>query len=206
MGEGVSEVVVATRNSKKVAEIGRILDGTAVGLRDLGEFPGCPEVEETEDSFEGNALKKAREVAAFTGLPALADDSGLVVDALDGAPGVFSARYAGEDADDMDNNRKLLKELEGVPEERRTARFVCVIALSVPGGGEHVFEGRVEGRIGHESRGATGFGYDPLFVPEGHERTFAEMSGEEKDSMSHRGRALRKLREHFDQGGATGPS
>lgn len=161
------------------------------------DFPGCQEVEETEESFEGNALKKALAVAAFTGLPALADDSGLEVDALGGAPGVRSARYAGEGASDAENVEKLLHEMRGVPDEKRGARFVCVIALAQPDGRAEIFRGGVEGRIGGTPAGIGGFGYDPVFYPEGHGRTFAEMSPKEKDSMSHRGRALGKLRAYL---------
>ena len=203
MSGQAGEIIVATRNSKKIAEIARMLEGSGIRAASLDEVPGCPEVVEDAPDFEGNALKKAREVSAFTAMPALADDSGLVVDALGGAPGVFSARYAGEDAADMDNNRKLLEELEGVPAGKRTARFVCVMAYVTPDGEERTFKGTVEGVIGFESKGESGFGYDPLFIPdlpegpEGHERTFAEMSGREKDSMSHRGRALRAFVDHL---------
>jgi XTP/dITP diphosphohydrolase len=191
MGGSAGEMVVATRNRKKIAEIARMLAGSGLSALSLDQVPGCPEVVEDAPDFEGNALKKAREICAFSGRPALADDSGLVVDALGGAPGVYSARYAGEDATDMDNNRKLLKGLEGVPPEKRTARFVCVMAYVTPGGEERTFTGDCEGSIGFANRGESGFGYDPLFVPDGHKKTFAEMTGDEKDSMSHRGRALR---------------
>ena len=190
------EIVVATRNRKKITAIIRMLEGSGIRIMSLDEFPDCPEVEEDSPDFEGNALKKARAAAAFTRRAALADDSGLVVDALGGRPGVYSARYAGEGASDQDNNRKLIAEMEDVPVGKRTARFVCVMAYVSPEWAEHTFKGTVEGRLGFENRGESGFGYDPLFIPdlpegpEGHDRTFAEMSGEEKDSMSHRGRAL----------------
>jgi XTP/dITP diphosphohydrolase len=182
----LKEIALATGNLKKLEEISRITGGMGITLRTLTEFPDCPEVVEDADTFEGNALKKAREISAHTGLAALADDSGLEVDALDGSPGVFSARYAGQEATDADNVRKLLAELSSVTGDR-SARFRCVIALALPDGTEEVFDGSVEGRIGTEEHGHNGFGYDPVFFPEGHERTFAEMDASEKDSMSHRG-------------------
>jgi XTP/dITP diphosphohydrolase len=191
------ELVVATRNRKKLEEISRMLDGLPVRLFTVEDFAGCPEVEETEDTFEGNAVKKALAVARFTGKPAIADDSGLEVYALGGAPGVYSARYAGDGATDADNVKKLLSEMSTLDEGRRGARFLCVIALAFPDGGVETFEGMVEGRIGRAPLGRTGFGYDPVFCPEGHDRTFAQMSPEEKDSMSHRGRALGRLRERL---------
>lgn len=188
---GISEMVLATRNKKKLEEIGRITSGFGIKVRSLAEFSRCPEVEETADTFEGNALKKAREICACTGLVALADDSGLEVDALGGAPGVYSARYAGEGATDARNVSKLLHALGDNP--RRGARFRCVIALVTLDEEEAVFDGKVEGAIGHEEQGSNGFGYDPIFFPEGHGRTFAQMDAVEKDSMSHRGRALEKF-------------
>lgn len=189
------DIAVATRNRKKVEEIGRIMTGLPIALHSLAEFPDCPEVVEDADTFVGNALKKAHAVAAYTKMAALADDSGIAVDALGGAPGVFSARYAGEGAADADNLGKLLSDMEGVPADKRTGRFICVIALAWPDGSSMTFDGAVEGAIGTAARGVNGFGYDPVFFPEGHDRTFAEMSASEKDSMSHRGRALFKLRE-----------
>lgn len=191
------EIVVATRNQKKLREIRRILEGLGVALVGVEEFPGCPEAEETEETFRGNALKKARAVSEFTGRFALADDSGLEVYALGGAPGVRSARYAGEGAGDSENLHKLLKALGDTPPENRGAAFVCVMALVGPDAMEETFQGRVEGSIGVSPRGESGFGYDPVFYPEGHERTFAQMSPEEKDSISHRGRALQRLREYL---------
>lgn len=187
------ELVIATRNKKKVEEIKRILEGIPVTLFTLDDFPGCPEVEEDQATFEGNAVKKAQSVALYTKKPAISDDSGLEVYALNSAPGVLSARYAGSDADDGKNLEKLLLELRGVEDDRRGARFVCVIALAFPEGRVETFEGFVEGKIGTEPRGVSGFGYDPVFYPEGHDRTFAEMSAEEKDALSHRGRALRQM-------------
>jgi XTP/dITP diphosphohydrolase len=154
----------------------------------------APDVEETGTTLEDNARIKARGVEAATGLPAIADDTGLVVDALGGAPGVFSARYAGPDAVAADNVAKLLRELDGVPDERRTARFRTVVLAAWPDGREMVVEGSVEGVIVREPRGTAGFGYDPVFVPaEGDGRTFAEMTAEDKHALSHRGRAVRAL-------------
>ena len=188
------KIVLATRNRKKVEELNRMFLDTGYEFVSLEEFPGCPEVKEDRLTFRGNAMKKARAVARYTGLPALSDDSGLVVDALDGAPGVFSARYAGPSATDHDNVFKLLRELRGVSDMDRTARFVCVIAFSRPDGICRTFAGTVEGRILNKPRGENGFGYDPVFVPEAEARTFAQMQSHEKDSMSHRGRAITKLK------------
>jgi XTP/dITP diphosphohydrolase len=190
------ELVIATRNRKKIEEIRRILEGIPVRLYSLDDFPGCPDVDEDADTFEGNAVKKARAVAGYSGKPSLSDDSGLEVDALGGAPGVYSARYSGT-GDDSKNLEKVLSELKGVEESRRGARFVCVIALAFPDGKVETFEGFVEGRIGKEPKGFNGFGYDPVFYPKGRNRTFAEISPDEKDTMSHRGVALRKLRTYL---------
>ncbi len=189
------ELVIATRNKKKVEEIRRILDGLPVTLYSIDDFPGCPEVEEDADTFEGNAMKKALAVARFAGRPAIADDSGLEVYALNRAPGVFSARYAGPDSNDQKNREKLLSEMNGIEKDKRGARFVCYVALAFPDGKVESFEGYVEGSIGTEPRGSSGFGYDPIFYPTGYDRTFAEMSAGEKDALSHRGMALRKLGE-----------
>lgn len=191
------ELVIATRNRKKIEEIRRIIAGMPVALYSLDDFPGCHEVEEDADTFSGNAVKKAKAVAQYTGKPALSDDSGLEVYCLGNAPGVFSARYAGEGAGDRENLKKLLKEMSGTEDPGRGARFVCCIALAFPDGRVETFEGTVKGRVGREERGANGFGYDPVFYPEGHTRTFAEMSGREKDSLSHRGRALKKLQAYL---------
>lgn len=191
------ELVIATRNKKKVEEIKRILEGVPVILYTLDDYPGCPEVEEDANTFAGNAVKKAVVVSRFTRKPAIADDSGLEVDALNGAPGVFSARYAGPDADDRKNREKLLLEMQGVGESRRGARFVCSVTLAFPDGKAESFEGFVAGRIGTLPKGSSGFGYDPVFYPTGYDRTFAEMSAEEKDALSHRGMALEKLRDYI---------
>lgn len=191
------EIVIATRNRKKIEEIGRMLQGIQARLYSLEDFPGCPEIEEDADTFEGNAVKKEAAVASYAKKPAIADDSGLEVYALNGAPGVFSARYAGKGADDRKNLEKVLSEMEGIEDAKRGARFACVIALVLPDGRLETFKGIVEGIIGREPRGFNGFGYDPVFYPQGFDRTFAEMKDEEKDKLSHRGAALKKLREYL---------
>lgn len=192
-------IIVATGNPKKLVELQRILDGLDVELVTMVEL-GLESPVEDGDTFEANALIKARAAAGVTGLPALADDSGLEVDALDGAPGVHSARYADDDADltggdgDLANNRKLVRELQAIPEAERTARFVCAAALVVPDVGEWTRRGTMEGRIIDEPRGEAGFGYDPYFVSVGEIRTNAELSPAEKDARSHRGAAFRAIR------------
>lgn len=186
-------LLVATRNPGKLRELRDLLGAQGVQVRGLSEIPDAPAVEEDADSFLGNALKKARALAEATGLPVLADDSGLAVDALGGRPGVRSARYAGPNATDADNNRRLLRELEGVPPDRRGAAFACAVALVVPGGREFTAVGRLEGRILEEARGSDGFGYDPLFLVEPEGKTLAEMPLAEKNRLSHRARALASL-------------
>ncbi|KAF0146245.1 MAG: dITP/XTP pyrophosphatase [Nitrospirae bacterium] len=197
-------IVLATRNKKKVEEIKRIVAGMPISLYTLNDFPDCPEVIEDGKTFEENAVKKARAVSSHTNMPALADDSGLEVYALDGEPGVLSARYAGENADDRKNTEKLLNEMRSVPDGKRGARFACCIALAFPAGDlalrdgkAETFTGYSEGSIGREPKGSNGFGYDPVFYPAGCKRTFAEMDDEEKDSLSHRGAALKKLHEYL---------
>lgn len=188
---------LATGNAHKVAELTAIVAraGLPVQVASADEAGGMPPVVEDADTFAGNALLKAKALAER--LPedgwALADDSGLCVDFLDGAPGVYSSRYAGEDASDADNVRKLLQALDGVADRDRGAAFVCVLALVSGGGEEILFEGRCAGRIVGRPRGESGFGYDPVFAPEGRERTFAEMSGAEKAALSHRGKAVERL-------------
>ncbi len=185
------KLLVATRNRHKLEEIRQIFELPGLELLAADEVPGLPEeVVEDADTFEGNALKKARELGQASGLWTLADDSGLEVVALGNAPGVFSARYAGEPCSYPANNAKLLRELEGVTDRR--ARFRCAIALRAPDGREWAVDGSCEGRIIGECRGANGFGYDPLFVPDGFDKTFAELDGVAKNSISHRGRALRR--------------
>jgi XTP/dITP diphosphohydrolase len=194
------EIVVATRNPHKLVEVRAIL--SAQDLRALGvaEFDGVPEVVEDGATFEANAVKKAEAVARATGRTCVADDSGLVVDALDGAPGVLSARYAGTHGDSVLNNAQLLRELEGVADDRRTARFVCAIAIAASSCETRVLRGECEGRITTELRGEGGFGYDPLFYSPELGKTFAEASSEEKNSVSHRARALEKLGEAIASG------
>ena len=181
-------LLVATRNPHKLGEIESILRMPGLALTNMGEFPLMPEVIEDGDTFEANATKKALETCRFTGMWTLADDSGLEVRALGWAPGVFSARYAGEPVDYEANNRKLLRELRGV--EDRSARFRCVIALASPDGACRTVEGICRGRIAEAESGAGGFGYDPLFTPDGGTRTFAQMAAGEKNGVSPRGRAL----------------
>ena len=191
------DIVLATRNKKKVEEIRRITAGLPITVLSLDDHPGCPETVEDQDTFEGNAAKKALDVARCTGKPALADDSGLAVDALGGRPGVLSARYApdAESGNDPRNYRKLLADVASIPDGKRNARFICCIALAFPEGSVNTFFGSAEGKIGRSPRGDKGFGYDPVFIPEGHDRTFAEMTAVEKDALSHRGKALDKLAE-----------
>jgi XTP/dITP diphosphohydrolase len=192
---GRPRLVLATANQHKLLELTRILEAgrVEVELAGLSDFPGAPEVAETGATFDENALLKARAIAEFTGLPAVADDSGLCVDALNGMPGVLSARWSGRHGDDEANLRLVLGQLSDVPDERRGAQFVCSAALVLPLGKEHVSEGTVYGRLIHEPRGTNGFGYDPIFVPDGLEMTTAEMDPAAKDAISHRGRALRAL-------------
>jgi XTP/dITP diphosphohydrolase len=192
---GEIRVVLATRNPHKIEELHRLLETPGVVFLDLRSGPPVPEVEEDGATYAENAMKKARAVADARGLLSLADDSGLEVDALDGAPGVRSARYAGEGATDAENRAKLLAALAAVPEERRTARFRCAIAIAVPGGSTMTVEGACEGTILRGERGSGGFGYDPLFLPRGETETFAEMSDVRKDSLSHRGVAMRHASE-----------
>jgi XTP/dITP diphosphohydrolase len=182
------QLIIATGNSHKLEEIRAIFNLPGLELVGLDAVPDAPEVEEDRDTFEGNAVKKAATLAAVTGHWTMADDSGLEVDALGGAPGVYSARYAGEPVSDAANNHKLLQELEGVTD--RTARFRCVIALCSPEGESCTVEGRCEGHIAEVEAGCGGFGYDPLFIAEGYDITFAEMAPRAKNAISHRGRAL----------------
>lgn len=187
------KLLIATQNPNKLKEMKELLAGFGVDLASAMDLPDAPIVEEDGLTFEANAAKKAIELARHSGLWSLADDSGLEVDALGGAPGVHSARYAGEMAKSSANNKKLLKALEG--ETNRRARFRCVLALSSPAGDARVVEGVCEGSIAEAPRGRKGFGYDPLFIPDGHAQTFAEMDAALKNSISHRGRALAKARD-----------
>ncbi|MDA8428968.1 MAG: XTP/dITP diphosphatase [Geobacteraceae bacterium] len=194
------ELVVATRNRGKLKEIQAVLEGVVEVVRCAADFPGFSETIEDGLTFQENALKKAREAMLFTSLPALADDSGLVVDALDGRPGVYSARFAGEGAEDADNNQRLLEELAQVPAGQRQGAFMCVLAFVTPDGIEQVFSGRVGGIILTSGRGDGGFGYDPLFLVDGFNRTMAELSLQEKNHISHRGQALQHFRAFLEQG------
>jgi XTP/dITP diphosphohydrolase len=193
------KLLLATRNQGKIVEFRRILDALAPGeieLVGLDQFPDLHDVEETGKTFEENALLKAREMSEATGLPAIADDSGLCVDALNGDPGIFSARWAGKHGDDRANLEKVLDQLKDVPEEGRAAYFLCMAALYLPDGRTHCEEGRFYGKILHAPVGTNGFGYDPIFQPEGLEISSAEMSSHEKDAVSHRGKALRAMAPH----------
>lgn len=191
-------IVLATRNENKVRELAAMLAGLPIRLESIGSYPDAPDVEETGATFAENAVLKAKAAAQHTGLWAMADDSGLEVDALDGQPGVYSARFAGPGATDADNNEKLLKLMADVPDDRRTARFRCAIALAAPDGRIFVDEGTCEGRIARAPRGEGGFGYDPLFVVPELGRTFAELPAAEKDRISHRGRALTAVRRRLE--------
>ena len=204
MGEAVDtqRVFLASRNPKKLVEMRRILTGFAPGVEVLGldDVPAYAEPAETEPTFAGNAMLKAHAAVQATGLPSLADDSGLCVDALNGMPGVLSARWAGVAKDDLANNRLLLEQLADVPDERRGAHFTCAVAFAYPVGAggvaEHVVHGEMHGRVIREMRGDGGFGYDVLFVADqspGDQRTSAELSVDEKDALSHRGKAIREI-------------
>ncbi len=193
------QLVLATRNTKKLAELRRILDeaGLDVELAGPEVFEQVPEIAETGETFAENAMLKARAVAEATGLPAVADDSGLCVDALNGMPGILSARWAGRHGDDEANLDLVLNQLTDVPDERRGAHFACAAALALPGGDGEVEVGEIHGVLLRERRGENGFGYDPIFRPLGYDRTTAEMNSAEKDAISHRGRALRALVPHI---------
>jgi XTP/dITP diphosphohydrolase len=189
-----SELVVATRNNGKIAEVERLLAEHAphIKLRSVADFD-LPDVEETGQSFEENALLKALAIAKQTGLPALADDSGIAIDALNGAPGIYSARWAGVHGDDAANIEKVLQQLSDVPEGNRGGRFVCVIALATPEGKTLTVRGELLGTIRRAPLGEYGFGYDPIFQPEGFDVTSAQLSPTQKDAISHRGKALREI-------------
>jgi XTP/dITP diphosphohydrolase len=191
-------LLIGSANPHKAQELAQLLEGLPWQVKSLLDFPAVEDPEETGETFEENALLKARYYCTAFGVPTVADDSGLVVDKLDGAPGVYSARYAGPGCTYEDNNRKLLAALEGAPWHERTARFVCCAAFLEPGGAPHVELGLVEGHIACACSGKHGFGYDPLFVPEGQELTFAEMSPGAKHSISHRGRAFQQLRAYLE--------
>jgi XTP/dITP diphosphohydrolase len=190
-----ARLLLATRNKGKLAELQRLLADAVPGVEVLGlaDVPDYPEAPETGATFEANALLKAREAVRYTGLPAVADDSGITVDALNGMPGVLSARWSGRHGDDDANTALLLGQLADVPDERRGAAFVCAAALVTPDGVEEVLERQWRGHVVREKRGSHGFGYDPVFVPDGLEQTSAELAPAEKDARSHRGQAFAAL-------------
>ena len=190
-------LVIATRNAGKAAEIGDLLEDFPVRIKNIGDFGPIPEVEEDGHTFDDNAYKKASFAARVLGIPALADDSGLMVEALGGAPGVYSARYAGENATDEQRYRKLLAEMKG--KTHRKAAFECVLSIAVPGGPALTYEGRCEGEIAEEPAGQNGFGYDPIFYYPALGKTFGQLTRDEKSHISHRGKALRELRDEFDK-------
>lgn len=199
MPAALSTLLLATHNAAKLDELRRIvaasgLDVEVLGLDDVASYP---EPAETETTFEGNALLKAREAAARTGLPALADDSGLEVDALNGMPGVRTARWSGPDATNESNRRLVLAQVHDVPDARRAARFVCAIALVAPDGTEHVLRATMEGRLAQAEIGDNGFGYDPIFIADGETVTNAQLTSGRKDAISHRGKAVRAMVEHI---------
>lgn len=195
------QIIVATRNCDKLKEIGKILEGSDIQICSLLDFPNIPDVIEDGTTFLENAKKKADAARAGSGLWALADDSGLVVDALGGAPGVISARYAGRQGDYAANNRKLLEEMKNVPEGNRGAAFVCAMVLTAPDGREWSVEGRCDGVIARKPAGGGGFGYDPLFFIPEESKTMAELPMARKNEISHRGRALLKIREILIEAG-----
>ncbi len=199
----IRELVLATRNHDKVIELVALLGDLGITIRTLDEFPDAPDVVEDGDTCEANAVKKARAIAESTGLPAVADDTGLEVDALGGRPGVYAARYAGEDATYEDNCRKLLRELTGVPREQRTARFLTVAAIALPSDGIRVAQGTLEGVIAEEASGTLGFGYDPVFLIPKLGKTLAQLSADQKNTISHRAKAFAKVREMLSASSAS---
>jgi len=195
----MKKLLLATRNKGKIEEFHRILEEIAPGeieLVGLDQFPDLADVEETGSTFQENALLKARQMSAATGLPAIADDSGLCVDALGGDPGIFSARWSGTHGDDEANLRKVLDQIKNVPDADRTAYFICVAALVLLDGESHCEEGRFHGQLLHHPVGENGFGYDPIFSPDGYSISSAQMSAADKDAISHRGKALRAIAPH----------
>lgn len=193
------EIVIATKNKGKALEFEQMFQPFQIQVKTLLDFPEFPEIEETGATFEENAIIKAESVMKETKAMVMADDSGLVIDALDGRPGVYSARYAGPEKDDEANIQKVLRELEGVPLSKRTARFYCALALAIPGRETITVNGTCEGFITFEKKGANGFGYDPIFFVQGYERTMAELLPNEKNKISHRAKALAKMRTILEQ-------
>ncbi len=193
-------LIAATGNRGKLVEIREILGPHFDRILSQKEAGLFLDVEEDADTFAGNAMKKARAFCEATGMPAVADDSGLCVDALNGEPGVYSARYMGEGHTDAERSAFVLEKMKDVPEDRRSARFMCAAVIAFPDGTSVTAVGSCEGRIGYEPEGENGFGYDPIFIPEGETRTFAQMTDEEKNAISHRGRAMRLLYERLSEG------
>ena len=191
----IHELVLATRNRHKVAELLMLLGDLRITIRTLDEFPGAPDVVEDGDTCEANAVKKACAIAEYTGLPAVADDTGLEVDALGGRPGVYAARYAGEHATYEDNCRKLLLELTGVPPAQRTARFLTVAAIALPSGRVQMAQGVLDGMIAEEASGTLGFGYDPVFFVPELGKTLAQLSADQKNTISHRAKAFTQAKD-----------
>ena len=189
----MKEVIIATKNAGKAREFEHIFASRGIVVRTLLDFPEIPEVEETGTTFEENAILKAEAVSQALNKMVIGDDSGLMVDALEGRPGIYSARYAGEPKNDQNNTDKVLSELQGVPEEKRSARFYCALAVAIPGQETRTVSGSCEGRILEERRGTNGFGYDPVFYVPEKGVTMAELSADEKNSISHRANALKKL-------------
>ena len=189
----MKKILFGSKNKGKIQEFQEAFEDSQIEILSLNDFPDCPDAPETGNSFEENASQKALFYQKFTGLPSLADDSGIEVDALGGAPGIYSARYAGEPANDLANNRKLLENLEGIPSEKRTGRFVCVLALAKNGQIVQLSRGTADGIVLEAPRGENGFGYDPLFFVPNLKKTMAELSITEKRQISHRGEALRKF-------------
>ena len=193
------QIVLATRNQHKKQELVALLGDLPIPIRTLDDFPGAPDVIEDGDTCEANAMKKAVEIARYTGLTAVADDTGLEVDALGGRPGIFAARYAGEQASYEDNCRKLLRELRDVPRDKRGARFVTVAAIAIPGGKIQLVKGVLEGSIAEEAAGSYGFGYDPVFVVPEYHQTLAQLSPDVKNRISHRARAFTQAKTLLQQ-------
>lgn len=195
----MQKIIIATNNPGKVKDFQTIFEPKGIQVKSLADFPEIPEVEETGSTFEENALLKATAVAEYLGISVLADDSGLEVDALDGEPGVYSARYAGTNKNDRENYLKVLQQLENVPDEKRTARFVCVLAVVQPTGDKLTVRGTCEGTIAHQPVGENGFGYDPIFLVGEKGKTMAQLSNVEKSEISHRGNAIKQLTKKWDE-------
>lgn len=190
----MEEIIIATRNAGKVKEFQVLFSKYKIKVTSLLDLEDdLPEVEETGNSFEENAALKAEQISSILKRPVLADDSGLMVDALNGDPGIYSARYAGEGKSDGANNKKILGEMQNIPAERRMAKFVCVLAIAAPGEETVFYKGHCEGRIAFSPSGVHGFGYDPIFIPKGYQKTMAELSPEEKNQISHRRNAIQQL-------------